>query len=300
MSAAIAVSFELFPPSGPASLSELGACLEHLTPFAPRYLSVTCGADGSTRERTRGVVRELLREHALSVAPHITAVGESPEGLERTLAEYRSLGVRHLVVLRGDPPRDRPPPECAPGFARAAELVSAVQAAAPGGFEMAVAAYPEGHPESGGVDADIANLARKAEAGARRAITQFCFDSDAIARYRDACARAGVRVPIVPGVLPIQRFDQLCRFAARCGASIPHWLHAAFAGLEHKPETQRRVAARVAIEQIEALKREGFSEFHFYTLNRAEPTASVCRAVGVASARCAPLRSDRRASAPTA
>lgn len=293
----IAVSFEFFPPSDTAACAEVEACLQRLAPFAPRYVSVTCGADGSTRERTREFVARLKRASELALAPHLTCVGESQDTLLRRLGEYGSLGVRHLVALRGDPPRadaqeggadareggggTHPVAGCGRRFAHASELVAAVADAAPGVFEIAVAAYPEGHPESAGIDADVANLARKVAAGATRAITQFCFDTEAIVRYRDRCEAAGVRVPIVPGILPIQRFDQLRRFAARCGASLPRWLCDCFDGLDLAPETRRLAAAHVAIEQIEALKREGFEEFHFYTLNRADPTAAVCRAVGV-------------------
>jgi methylenetetrahydrofolate reductase (NADPH) len=192
--------------------------------------------------------------------------------------------VRHLVALRGDAPaanlssdgRYQPHSQ---GFAYASDLVAGLRQA--GDFEVSVAAYPEGHPESGGVDADLENLKRKVDAGADRAITQFFFDTDLFLRYRDRCAAAGIRANIVPGILPITRFPQLLRFASRCGASVPQWLHARFDGLDDDPDTRRMIAANVAIEQVQRLRQQGVEEFHFYTLNRAELAYAICHALGL-------------------
>jgi methylenetetrahydrofolate reductase (NADPH) len=218
------------------------------------------------------------------VAPHLTCVGASREEVLAIAQDYRRMGVRNLVALRGDAPaaqvgadgRYRPNRD---GFAYASDLVAGLKQL--GGFDISVAAYPEGHPESGGVEADLQNLKRKVDAGAARAITQFFFDTDVFLRYRDRCAAAGIRASLVPGILPITRFPQLLRFAQRCGASLPDWLHRRFDGLDDDPETRRMIAANVAIEQVQRLRQHGVDEFHFYTLNRAELTYAICHALGL-------------------
>jgi methylenetetrahydrofolate reductase (NADPH) len=189
-----------------------------------------------------------------------------------------------MVALRGDLPGDAGPGGAAAGpdefgFRHASDLVSGLASTAP--FEISVAAYPEGHPESGGVEADLENLKRKIDAGAGRAITQFFFDTDVFLRYRDRCSAAGIHINIVPGILPITRFPQLLRFAGRCGASVPEWLRRRFDGLDDDPETRRMIAAHVAIEQVQRLQEHGIEEFHFYTLNRAELTYAICHAMGL-------------------
>jgi len=277
------VSFEFFPPGDEAMAQQLWHSVQRLAPLHPSFVSVTYGADGSTRERTHEFVQRVLRETDLRVAPHLTCVGASRDEVLQIAHSYWQLGVRHLVELRGDAPaanlvngRYQPHPE---GFAYASDLVSGL--AQVGNFDIAVAAYPEGHPESGGVDADLENLKRKVDAGAGRAITQFFFDTDLFLRYRDRCAAAGIRASIVPGILPITRFPQLLRFAARCGASVPDWLRARFDGLDEDPDTRRMIAANVAIEQVQRLRQHGVEEFHFYTLNRAELAYAICHALGL-------------------
>jgi methylenetetrahydrofolate reductase (NADPH) len=278
------VSFEFFPPGDEAMAQQLWQSVQRLAPLRPSFVSVTYGADGSTRERTHEFVERVLRETDLRVAPHLTCVGASRAQVLQIAQEYWQLGVRHLVALRGDAPaanlsvdgRYEPHPE---GFAYASDLVKGLCGV--GDFEMSVAAYPEGHPESGGVDADLANLKRKVDAGAGRAITQFFFETDLFLRYRDRAAAAGITASIVPGILPITRFPQLLRFAARCGASVPDWLRARFDGLEDDPDTRRMIAANVAIEQVQRLRRHGVDEFHFYTLNRAELAYAICHALGL-------------------
>jgi methylenetetrahydrofolate reductase (NADPH) len=278
------VSFEFFPPGDEAMAQQLWQSVQRLAPLRPSFVSVTYGADGSTRERTHEFVQRVLRETDLRVAPHLTCVGASRDEVLEIARGYWQQGVRHMVALRGDAPaanlsadgRYQPHPE---GFAYASDLVSGLFQV--GNFDISVAAYPEGHPESGGVDADLENLKRKVDAGADRAITQFFFETDLFLRYRDRCAAAGIAANIVPGILPITRFPQLLRFAARCGASVLDWLRARFDGLDDDPDTRRMIAANVAIEQVQRLRQHGVEEFHFYTLNRAELAYAICHALGI-------------------
>jgi methylenetetrahydrofolate reductase (NADPH) len=278
------VSFEFFPPGDEAMAQQLWQSVQRLAPLRPSFVSVTYGADGSTRERTHEFVQRVRRETDLRVAPHLTCVGASRAEVLEIAQGYWQQGVRHLVALRGDAPaanlscdgRYQPHRE---GFAYASDLVSGLRQV--GQFEISVAAYPEGHPESGGVDADLENLKRKVDAGAGRAITQFFFETDFFLRYRDRCAAAGIQASIVPGILPITRFPQLLRFAGRCGASVPDWLRARFEGLDDDPDTRRMIAANVAIEQVQRLRQHGVEEFHFYTLNRAELAYAICHALGI-------------------
>jgi methylenetetrahydrofolate reductase (NADPH) len=285
MSNPVTVSFEFFPPHDEAAGAQLWDCVQRLAPLRPKFVSVTYGADGSTRSRTHDCVLRMLRETELTVAPHLTCVGAPTSDVLGIAREYWRQGIRHLVALRGDaaPPADpspdgryRPYPG---GFAYASDLVAGL--AAVGQFEVSVAAFPEGHPESGSVEADVENLKRKVAAGASRAITQFFFDTDVFLRYRDRCVRAGIDVDLVPGILPITRFPQLLRFAGRCGASVPAWLRQRFEGLDDDAETRRMIAASVAIEQVQRLREHGVDEFHFYTLNRAELTYAICHTLGL-------------------
>jgi methylenetetrahydrofolate reductase (NADPH) len=277
---AVQVSFEFFPPSDATMEQTLWASLQRLAPLGPRFVSVTYGADGSTRERTHNVVTRILRETALTAAPHLTCVG-APRGEILDIARsYRDAGVRHIVALRGDAPTGeggyRPHPD---GFAYAVDLVRGLRSV--GDFEISVAAYPETHPEAPDAQFDLDNLRAKIDAGATRAITQFFFDPDVYLRFRDRCAAAGIRARIVPGILPITRFPHMLKFARRCGATVPDWLVQRFDGLDDDAETRRMIAASVAIEQVRRLQEHGVDEFHFYTLNRAELTYAICHALGV-------------------
>ena len=279
-SAPIRVSFEFFPPADAAMEATLWNSVERLAPLAPRFVSVTYGADGSTRERTHRVVTRIQDETALTGAPHLTCVGASRGEILDIARGYWDQGVRHLVALRGDPPQGAAHYQPhAQGFAYAADLVAALARLAP--FDVSVAAYPEVHPQALSAQADLENLKRKIDAGATRAITQFFYDTGAFLRFRDRCAAAGIRAPIVPGILPITRFAQVCRFAERCGAAIPARLAQRFEGLEDDAEIRRMIAASVAIEQVQALTRHGVGEFHFYTLNRAELSYAICHALGL-------------------
>ncbi len=276
----IRVSFEFFPPADAAMEATLWCSLERLAPFAPRFVSVTYGADGSTRERTHSVVSRIQRQTALTGAPHLTCIGAGRGEILDIARGYWDQGIRHLVALRGDPPQKqgsyRPHPD---GFAYAVDLVAALRRVAD--FDISVAAYPEVHPAAVSAAADLENLKRKIDAGASRAITQFFYDIGIFLRFRDRCAAAGIDAPLVPGILPITRFPQVLRFAQACGASIPHWLRERFDGLDEDPETRRLIAAAVAIEQVQELRRHGVTEFHFYTLNRAELTYAICHALGL-------------------
>jgi methylenetetrahydrofolate reductase (NADPH) len=276
----VSVSFEFFPPNDAAMEQTLWASIQRLAPLAPRFVSVTYGADGSTRERTHNVVTRILRETLLTPAPHLTCVG-APRGEILDIARaYWDAGVRHIVALRGDAPAGQatyaPHPD---GFAYAVDLVRGLKSV--GDFDVSVAAYPEVHPEAPNAAFDLDNLRAKIDAGASRAITQFFFDTDKYLRFRDQCCAAGITAQIVPGILPITRFPQMLRFARRCGASVPEWLQHRFDGLDDDPETRRMIAASFAIEQVRRLQEHGVNEFHFYTLNRAELAYAICHALGV-------------------
>ena len=276
----INVSFEFFPPADANMEATLWRSIERLEPLGPRFVSVTYGADGSTRARTHQVVSRIQRETSLTGAPHLTCVGASRGAVLDIARQYWEQGVRHIVALRGDPPQGAeryvPHPD---GFAYAADLVAGLRGVAD--FDISVAAYPETHPEAPSAQFDLDNLKRKIDAGASRAITQFFFDTEAFLRFRDRCAAAGIAAPIVPGILPITRFTQVRRFAERCGATIPRWLEERFTGLEEDADTRRLIAASVAIEQVKLLERHGVRDFHFYTLNRAELTYAICHMLGL-------------------
>jgi methylenetetrahydrofolate reductase (NADPH) len=276
----VEVSFEFFPPSNSALEHTLWASIERLAPLRPRFVSVTYGADGSTRDRTHNVITRVARETKLTGAPHLTCVGASRVEIQGIARRYWHEGVRHIVALRGDPQagsgRYVPHPG---GYAHASDLVCGLKEVAD--FEISVAAYPETHPEALSPEQDLDNLKRKLAAGATRAITQFFFDTEHYLRFRDRCAAVGIDAVIVPGILPITRFPQMLRFAERSGASVPSWLIERFDGLDDDPETRKMIAASVAIDQVARLRHEGVDEFHFYTLNRAELAYAICHALGL-------------------
>jgi len=274
------VSFEFFPPNNERMEEVLWRSIGRLAPLGPRFVSVTYGADGSTRERTHAAVARIVSETDLTAAPHLTCIGASRGEIDDIARAYWDMGVRHLVALRGDLPPESGEYIAHPdGYGYAEDLVAGLKNVA--NFDISVAAYPEVHPEAPNPIFDLDNLKRKLDAGATRAITQFFFDVDVFLRFRDLAAAAGIESAIVPGILPITRFPQLERFAERCGASVPEWLHERFAGLNDDKETRQMIAASVAIEQVHKLQAEGISEFHFYTLNRSELTFAICHALGV-------------------
>ncbi len=276
------VSFEFFPPHSEKMETTMWQSIDRLAALEPSFVSVTYGADGSTRERTHNAVERIMRDTDLRAAPHLTCIGASRGEIDDIAREYWDMGIRHLVALRGDAPKDvdhyEPHPD---GYAYASDLVEGLRKVAE--FDISVAAYPEVHPEAPSAEFDLDNLKRKLDAGASRAITQFFFDADLYLRFRDRCAAAGIESAIVPGILPITRFPQLQRFADRCGASVPDWLCDRFDGLEDDRDTRQLIAASVAIELAQRLRDEGVEEFHFYTLNRAQLTVAICHALGVRS-----------------
>ena len=264
------VSFEFFPPKNDAMEQTLWRSIERLKPLGPDFVSVTYGAGGSTRERTHATLSRLLKETSLRPAAHLTCVAATKADVDAVVQSYRDEGIHHIVALRGDPVDGAgnayaPHPQ---GYASSADLVAAI--ARTGDFEISVSAYPEKHPESPSVDADIDMLKRKVDAGATRAITQFFFQNDVYERYLDRVRAAGITIPIVPGIVPVHSFKAVSGFAGRCGTSVPGWLAERFEGLDDDPTTRQLVAAAVAAEQVLDLVNRGVSEFHFYTMNRAD------------------------------
>jgi methylenetetrahydrofolate reductase (NADPH) len=277
---ALKVSFEFFPPKTEAMEAQLWQSVKRLEPLAPQFVSVTYGAGGTTRERTHATVRRIVEQTSLRPAAHLTCVGATREDIDAVLRDYWEAGVRHIVALRGDPPAGSAAYAPHPGgYAYAADLVAGIRRVAD--FEISVAAYPETHPEASSPESDLDNLKRKLDAGATRAITQYFFDAWTFLRFRDRCAKAGIRAPIIPGILPVTNFQQVVNFSRQCGASVPGWLAGLFAGLDADPETRRLVAVTVAAEQVRRMQEHGVEEFHFYTLNRADLTYALCHILGL-------------------
>jgi methylenetetrahydrofolate reductase (NADPH) len=274
-----ALSFEFFPPRTEALEAQLWACIRRLEPLAPRFVSVTYGAGGTTQERTHTTVTRLASETALSPAAHLTCVGASRDEVNAVAERYLAAGVRHIVALRGDMPGGGPYEAHPDGYAYAADLVAGLRRI--GDFEISVAAYPETHPTALSPETDLDNLKRKLDAGATRAITNYFFETETYLRFLDRCHAAGITAPIVPGIMPVSNFAQAAKFSAMCGASVPAWLAHMFEGTENDVETRRMVAAVVAAEQVRLLQANGVDEFHIYTLNRADLTYTIAHILGV-------------------
>jgi methylenetetrahydrofolate reductase (NADPH) len=277
----VRVSFEFFPPKSPEMEESLWAAIRRLEPLRPSFVSVTYGAGGSTRERTHRTVRRILDETALRPAAHLTCVDAGRDDVDEVARGYWEMGVRHIVALRGDPPGGMggaytPRND---GYLNATELTAALTSIAP--FEVSVGVYPERHPESPSIDHDIDVLKAKVDAGATRAISQFFFDFDAFLRFEEKVRAAGIKIPIVPGVMPVTNFKGLKRMAETCGTSVPPWLANLFEGLDDDPDTRRLIAGAVAAETCARLEEEGFTDFHFYTLNRADLVYAICRVLGL-------------------
>ena len=283
------VSFEFFPPKSQKMEETLWSSIETLAPLQPRFVSVTYGAGGSTRERTHATVARIVRETSLLPAAHLTCVDASRDEIAEVARAYWEAGVRHIVALRGDLPEEgrgfKPHPD---GYANAAELVAGLNKIAP--FDISVAAYPETHPEAVSSQADLDNLKRKLDAGASRAITQFFFSPETFFRFRDKVAAAGIRTEIVPGILPVSNVAQTRKFAAMCGAAIPPWMDRLFEGLDDHPSTRQLVAATIAAELCRKLYAGDVRQFHFYTLNRAELSYAICHLLGLRPKAAAPVR----------
>ena len=275
-----AVSFEFFPPKTPKMEETLWEAVTALEPLAPRFVSVTYGAGGSTRERTHATVARIQRETSMAAAAHLTCVEATRAEIDAVAEEYWAAGIRHIVALRGDPPVVGAKFAAHPGgYENAAALVAGLKKLHP--FEISVAAYPECHPDSADVAADIDNLKRKMDAGANRAITQFFFSPEAYFRFRDRVAAAGITAEIVPGILPVSNVAQTRKFAGMCGAEIPDWMDRLFDGLDDHPAARQLVAATVSAEMCRRLYAGGVRSFHFYTLNRAELSFAICHLLGI-------------------
>ena len=277
----LGISFEFFPPKNDAMAESLWASVQRLGPLSPRFVSVTYGAGGSTRERTHQTVKRILDETNLKPAAHLTCVAATRAETDEIIQGYWDMGVRHIVALRGDPVTGLGTPFVAhpEGYQSSVDLVAGIKAI--GDFEVAVSAYPEKHPDSPSIEAEIDLLKRKVDAGATRAITQFFFDNDHYFRYLERVRKAGIEIAIVPGILPVQNFKTAASFAARCGTDVPAWLAQRFEGLDDDAETRRLVAAAVAVEQVFDLLDRGVSEFHFYTMNKADLVFAICHMLGL-------------------
>jgi methylenetetrahydrofolate reductase (NADPH) len=275
------LSFEFFPPKTDEAERQLEKTIHELAPLRPSFVSVTYGAGGSTRERTHNTVARIVRETNVKPAAHLTCVGATQDEVNEVVRSYWESGVRHIVALRGDPITGigttyEPHPG---GYAQACHLVEGIKKVAD--FEVSVSGYPEKHPEATSLDADIDALKAKVDAGADRAITQFFFDNDLYFRYLDRVRGRGINIPIVPGILPVQNFKQAANFAQRAGASVPAWLATRFEGLDDDVDTRKMIAAAVAAEQVIDLVDRGVSDFHFYTMNRADLVYAICRILGL-------------------
>jgi methylenetetrahydrofolate reductase (NADPH) len=278
----IKVSFEFFPPKTEEMEKTLWESITRLAPLKPNFVSVTYGAGGSTRERTHATVKRIVNETPLTPAAHLTCVAATCGEIDDVIQSYRAAGVRHIVALRGDPiggigEKYAPHPG---GYKHGADLVAGIRRIA-GDVEVSVSAYPEKHPDSPTVDADIDMLKAKVDAGATRAMTQFFFDNDHYFRYLDLVRARGISIPIVPGILPVQNFKQTKNFASRTGASVPDWLAERFDGLDDDAATRKLIAAAVAAEQVLDLVDRGVTDFHFYTMNRADLVYAVCHLLGL-------------------
>ena len=274
------VSFEFFPPHNAAAETELWNVMEKLAPLGPAFFSVTYGAGGSTRSRTEQLVERIHTSMPVKPAAHLTCVGATQAEIETLAKGWWEAGIRHIVALRGDPPKGvssyTPHPN---GFENASALVAGLRNIA--NFEISVAGYPENHPDSPSQSADLDNLKCKVDAGATRIITQYFFDNDLFYRFRDAAAAAGITVPIVPGILPVTNFAKVVEFSEKCGTNVPTWMASQFEGLDSDPETRNLIAASIAIEQCANLSANGVDAFHFYTLNRAALTFAICWRLGM-------------------
>jgi methylenetetrahydrofolate reductase (NADPH) len=274
------ISFEFFPPKTEKMEETLWESIETLGPLGPRFVSVTYGAGGSTRERTHNTVARIARETGIPAAAHLTCVEATREEIDQVAEEYWAAGVRHIVALRGDPPRAGEKYQTHPGgYENAAALVAGLRKLHP--FEISVAAYPECHPDSGSATVDLDNLKRKIDAGANRAITQFFFEPETFFRFRDDCVKAGIDAEIVPGIMPVMSFAAVVKMSAMCGTAVPGWMERLFEGLDDHPAARQLVSATLAAELCRKLYAGGVRQFHFYTLNRAELSYAICHLLGV-------------------
>jgi methylenetetrahydrofolate reductase (NADPH) len=276
----INVSFEFFPPKTDEMEEKLWKSITALEKLNPNFVSVTYGAGGSTRQRTHKTIKKILDNTNLKPATHLTCIGASKSEINEIAKNYWDMGVRHIVALRGDMPASTPTYQLREdGYKYADDLVLGLKKVAD--FEISVAGYPEKHPEASSMEVDIENLKRKVDAGATRIITQFFFDANLYFKFVERCQKAGINIPIVPGILPVTNVKQVKHFAKMCGANIPKWMSEIFINLDEKEETRKLIAAIVAVEQCRILHNGGVDDLHFYTLNRSDLTLAICHVLGV-------------------
>ena len=276
------ISFEFFPPKTPKFEAKLWQSIEQLAPIEPKFVSITYGAGGSTRFATHKIVKNIINDTELNVAAHLTCVAATKEEVDSVIDDYKSIGVNHIVALRGDMPDMglfKPHPG---GYSSSVNLVEAIKQR--GCFEITVSAYPEKHPESSSFEADINLLKAKIDAGADQAITQFAFDTDAYLIFRDKLVADGIKIPVIPGIMPTTNFKGVQSMAEKCGASIPAWLSAKYIGLEDDFEHRQEISIKVAVDQCRKLISEGFDQLHFYTLNQSKVISEVCNILGLGAA----------------
>jgi methylenetetrahydrofolate reductase (NADPH) len=274
-----ALSFEFFPPRTEALEQQLWNCIRRLAPLAPRFVSVTYGAGGSTHARTHATVARLAQETDLTPAAHLTCVGATRAEVDVVAQGYWDAGIRHIVALRGDPPPGTDYTAHPGGYNYANDLVAGLKRVAD--FEISVAAYPETHPTARSPSDDLDNLKRKLDAGATRAITQYFFDTSTYLHFLERCLAAGITAPIVPGIMPVSNYTQAVKFSAMCGATVPAWVGHMFEGTDDDPEQRRVIASIIAAEQVRVLQANGIDEFHVYTLNRPDLTCTIAHVLGV-------------------
>ncbi len=277
------LSFEFFPPKTETLEAQLWSCIRRLERLAPRFVSVTYGAGGSTQARTHATVSRIVAETTLTPAAHLTCIGASRGEVDDVARQYWDAGVRHIVALRGDPPPGERYAAHPEGYEYASDLVAGLKRIAD--FEVSVAAYPETHPSASSPQSDLDSLKRKLDAGATRAISQYFFDGGVFLNFLDRALAAGITASLVPGIMPVSNFAQAAKFSAMCGTTVPDWLAAMFEGTEDDPEVRRMVAAVVAAEQVRLLQANGVDEFHFYTLNRPDLTYAIAHILGVRPAK---------------
>lgn len=268
------VSFEFFPPNSEQMMKTLWNSIERLKVLKPEFVSVTYGANASTRDRTHKVIQDIVEKTDLTAVPHLTCIDTSENELNEIADNYWDLGIRHILALRGDLPKGAENPGI-----YAEDLVKLLKKRHD--FDISVAAYPEVHPDAKNAQADLIALKRKIDAGANLAISQFFFDIDAFLRFRDRCVAVGIDADIVPGLLPVSNYESLVKFAGPLNVKIPTWLHKRYEGLENDPETRNLVGASIAIDMVRVLRKEGIKDFHFYTLNRSELTYAICHTLGL-------------------
>ncbi|KPN63078.1 5,10-methylenetetrahydrofolate reductase (NAD(P)) [Aliiroseovarius crassostreae] len=273
------ISFEFFPPQSLEASWRLWDTVHDLAPMDPKFVSVTYGAGGTTRDLTHDAVGVIHKQYGLNVAAHLTCVDATREDTLKIARDYAKVGVTEIVALRGDPPKGSQGFTAhQDGFASSVELVEALADA--GGFHIRVGAYPEPHPEADGLQACVDWLKKKIDAGANSAITQFFFEADTFLRFRDACEKAGITAPIIPGILPIENWNGVKKFATRCGTSVPAWLEDAFEKAK-RDGREDLLSTALCTELCSDLLDEGAQDLHFYTLNKPALTRDVCHALGV-------------------